>query len=187
MIVQEIPKVLIYEEVASKPIYYRGYQQVLQGLQKPEEIMGSSKIQSLIISRIMRFFFQAVPQDQYEIFTNEFGLHLKKGYNRACDIAIYEKTTLEKVEFDDKYMHLPPKIVLEVDTKADTEDYTTAMDYYYQKTQELLDFGVEKVIWLITESRKTNVATPHIDWVIKDWNQEIELWEGLSLNLERLV
>lgn len=41
----EIPKSLIYEEYDGKPMYYRGYKEVMNGLKTHEEIMGESDTQ----------------------------------------------------------------------------------------------------------------------------------------------
>jgi hypothetical protein len=51
--VQSIPKSLIYEMVDGKPIYYRGYQEYLSGEKQLEELIGSSHIQSFIVTRLV--------------------------------------------------------------------------------------------------------------------------------------
>jgi len=51
--VRSIPKSLFYEMVDGKPIYYRGYQDYLSGKKQLEELMGSSFIQSMIVTRIV--------------------------------------------------------------------------------------------------------------------------------------
>jgi Uma2 family endonuclease len=84
-------------------------------------------------------------------------------------------------------MPIPPRIVIEVDTKASFEDFTTPMDYFNQKTDDLLNFGVEKVIWIFTASRKVMEARKGENWIISGWQQEIPLLENISLNLEKLI
>lgn len=51
--IQKIPDSLIYEMVNGSPIYYKGYRDYLNGDKQIEELMGSSILQSLIISRLV--------------------------------------------------------------------------------------------------------------------------------------
>ncbi len=40
----KIPDKLIYETIDGKPVYYKGYQDVIKLIKQFEEIMGSSKL-----------------------------------------------------------------------------------------------------------------------------------------------
>lgn len=185
---REVPEALIYEMDNGVPIYYRGYKEVLAGTKQPEEIMGSSKIQSYVISMLMKFLYRNLPDEEYVILGNELGLLFGKKSWAACDLAIYQQETLSKTEMDDKYVSIPPKIVIEVDTKADLSKFDSDLNYYIQKTNKLFDFGVEKIIWIYTrEPRKIMVAAPNADWRITDWTSEIELLPGVSFRLSDLV
>lgn len=42
---EAIPDYLVYEVLDGQPLYYKGYQEVLAGRQKLEDIMGSSVLQ----------------------------------------------------------------------------------------------------------------------------------------------
>ncbi|NJL59694.1 MAG: Uma2 family endonuclease [Desulfobacteraceae bacterium] len=154
---KKIPECLIYEMADDLPIYYRGYEEVIKGRKQTEEIMGSSFIQSLIISRLFRFLIGELPE-MYEILTNEIGLWFSKNSWRAADIAIYPKEKLKGIPLHNKYLDIPPKVVIEVDTKADLDKFTASADYYHKKTDALLMFGVEKIIWIFTDSRKVMIA-----------------------------
>ena len=59
--------------------------------------------------------------------------------------------------------------------------------YYQQKTNQLLNFGVEKVIWILTKSEKVWVAEPDKDWLIKNWTQPIDILPGCSVTISDLV
>ncbi|MBC8112474.1 MAG: hypothetical protein H7Y04_15595 [Verrucomicrobia bacterium] len=111
---------------------------------------------------------------------------MAKGETNACNIAIYEKIQLKNQVFNDKYTSVPPKIVIEIDTKADLEG-TDPENYYFQKTQQLLDFGVEKVIWISTKPRKIMTATQNEPWVTTNWIAAIEIMHGISFNLLEIV
>jgi Uma2 family endonuclease len=181
-----VPKVLIYEEDEGKPIYYKGYKKVLTGQLTLEDIMGASYLQSLLITEIVGFLFSQLDRKKYQALASELGIHLDKGSNRACDIAIYEKTALQTVEDEEKYLDIPPKIAFEIDLKADLENILPE-NYYQKKTQQLLDFGVEKLIWVSTNPRKVMVATPDAPWIILNWTDTFEIMEDLPLNLAQLM
>ena len=58
------PKSLVYEMVSGKPIYYQGYKGYLDGKKQMDEIIGSSKLQALIVAELiylLRSFFGETP------------------------------------------------------------------------------------------------------------------------------
>lgn len=184
---KQVPDELIYETMADgTPIYYRGYEQYLKGTKTAEALMGSSYLQGYIISIILQQLYKSVPDD-YRIMTNELGLQYSKNGWRASDIVIYEKEKLKSVPLNNKYMPIPPEIVLEVDTKASFDQFNTPMDYFNQKTDDLLNFGVKKVIWIFTNTKKVMIAEKNMNWIITDWNQEILLLNNVRLNIEHLI
>ena len=48
----------------------------------------------------------------------------------------------------------------------------------------MLNFGVERVIWILTNSKKVLVATPNNDWLTMDWDKDIEILEGIVFNIQ---
>lgn len=72
--------------------------------------------------------------------------------------------------------------MIEVDISADSVD-VDADGYIFQKTQKLLNFGVEKVIWITTVAKKVTVATPQGDWQVKDWHKDIDVLDGIQFNI----
>ncbi len=161
--VQKIPENLIYEMVNGIPVYYEGYQEYLSGNKKLEELMGSSLLQSLIISRLM-YLLQRAFGDRYEILSNEIGIQFGKNSWRAADIAIIKTSILENIKSKEKYLTIPPEIVIEIDTKAELKEIKNPLSYYHEKTDELLNFGVKKVIWIFTETEKVMVAQKNKKW-----------------------
>lgn len=178
----DVPEHLMYERIDGQPIHYRGYQEVLSGTKTFSEIMGSSGIQSLIIAYLQRLLFTKLDEGKYTIFSSESGLHLDKRNNLAGDILIFDNASLPIEAVDEHYVTVPPKVVIEVDITADPLDIE-ADTYLFTKTQKLLDFGVEKVIWITTKTKKVTVATPHTDWQVKDWHKEVEILEGITFNV----
>lgn len=39
------------------------------------------------------------------------------------------------------------------------------------------------MIWIFTATRKVLVATPGRDWTLGDWDQEIEILDGVTFNV----
>ena len=183
---KNIPQSLIYEMFEGKPIYYKGYQSYLNGQKNITDVVGSSYLQSLIITKLVYLLISKIGK-KYTILTNELGLQFKDKGWRAADIAIIEKERLKDIQATDKYLSIPPKIVIEIDTKAAIEEAQTALSYFHKKTDQLLDFGVEKVLWIFTDSQKMMVAEKDQNWQIIDWNQQVEIVEGLAVNVGELL
>ena len=179
---KNIPESLIYEMIDGKTLYRKGYKQVLAGKKTLEEIMGNSSLQSLIAFHIAKVLFQFVDEDIYFVLINESGVHLDHKNNLANDLAIYDKEVLKPSMISTKYTDVPPKIAIEIDLKAEYEDLTE-LGYIYKKTQKLLNFGVEKVIWIITSVGKVTVSTQEKNWETMDWNKDVEIMDGHSFNV----
>jgi hypothetical protein len=179
-----IPDIFIYEMWDGKPVYYRGYKDCLDNPKQFEKCMGSSIYQSLVVTTLLRYLFQHLPP-QYEVLTNELGVLLKKRSWRSADIAICEKAQIEAISASEQtqYLHFAPNVVIEIDTKADVTDFDSIMDYYIQKTDALLDFGVERVVWIFTSTKKIMTATKGNPWLMVDWDVSVEILDGVSVSL----
>lgn len=154
---RKIPDSLIYEEINGVPYYYRGYRAVLSRQKTKEEVIGASALQSAVVSLLVHILYKYLPFDDYLIATNEPGLHLEKGSNLSNDIVVFAQASLP-MPLDEKYFSVPPKVVIEVDVKIDLPANVSETEYVYDKTQKMLDFGVVKVIWILTKTRRTLIA-----------------------------
>ncbi|GAB2602655.1 Uma2 family endonuclease [Spirosoma areae] len=180
-----IPSALVYEVLNGRPLYYRGYREVMAKNLNPENIMGSSSLQAILVSLIHSFIMVNRDRKKYLPVTNEAGVHLDLKDNLSCDVAIFEKGTFA---ITTKYFNTPPKIVIEVDVKIDLTDFDgQEYDYVAEKTQRLFDFGVERVFWVLSKSRRVFVAIPNQDWIFTDWSNDIPVMEGCVLNVKRLL
>ena len=188
--VAEIPRILIYEEFDGHPIYRKGYKDYLLGLKKPEEIMGTSALQYFITSTIIKYLNRNLPES-YLAGSSELGLHLGKNVNLATDIAIYREGQLQIDMNSIKYVNVPPNMVIEVDIRADESNYfRSEEDYFHKKTERLLQWGVERVIWVFSSSRRVLVADNLQKWETISWDlpfaviddYEINLWDLLIKN-----
>ena len=179
-------KSLVYEMWDGKPVYYAGYEDVLKGTKTVEQVMSSSLRQGILVAKLVGYLMNLIDLEEYVIATNEVGVQFEKGSWRACDIAIFSLALLVEQD-EDKYAWVPPKVAIEIDAKADMSQFDSAFDYYEKKTTKLLDFGVEKVIWLFTKSRKVWIAESGKDWIIRDWNQVVEVMTGCQFIPEDLI
>ena len=51
----------------------------------------------------------------------------------------------------------------------------------------MLNFGVKKVIWIFTQSKKVMIAVKDKEWITVDWSEPISMIEDIVINLEELV
>lgn len=171
----EVPAYLVYEMLDGMPVYYRGYKNVLNGKQTFEEIMGYGDIQIFLINQLKDYFQPIFGQD-FWVWSGEAGLHVKHGTNPSLDFVLLPKSAFSLKNAKNKYIDTPPTVVIEVDTKADFEALPLSPgSYYIKKTELLLDFGVEEVIWIFTQVEKVMVARPKQPWLTVDWKDEIEV------------
>ena len=180
----DIPEHLVYEEWDGVPILYKGIQAyALQNYNLNQLEMGSSIFQSLIIEFILGKLYDAINRKVYAIVTNEPGLHLGYRNNISNDIAIIERNRIQHKR-SVKYATVPPKVAIEVDVRADYEqEFESFNDYISQKTQKLLDFGVEKVIWILSsELQEVRVSTSS-QTTVHAWTDTIEILDSITFCL----
>ena len=184
---KKIPRALIYEMRNGKPIYYRDYKKVLSGEKSLEEVMGSSVLQAKIIMIILKILLEKIDSKKFEILASEIGYQWMPRTWRNLDIAIFDREKILKEGIDNHYAKTPPEVVIEVDTKADLTKYGDILNYMKEKTQDLLDSGVKKVIWYTTMDKKVMIAEPNKPWLIDNWNCNVEIIDGIIINLGKLL
>ncbi|WP_138479998.1 Uma2 family endonuclease [Dyadobacter bucti] len=179
---KKIPSVLIHEIIDGKPYYLKGYREVLAKTKKIEDIMGSSSLQAFLITYLTIWIGKQLDEDKYFILTNEAGLHLDKGNNLAGDLLIFDNKKLTIDKIDRNYANVPPKIAVEIDINVALEGYEEH-SYMVLKIKKLLDFGVEKVIWFSTASKKVMIATADEEWQTQNWDKDVEILDGIVCNV----
>lgn len=183
---RKIPDYLVYEVLNGKKLYRKGYKNVLNQTKTLEEIMGSSSLQGIIISLMLRYLYKNLDDSEFEVITNEIGLHVSKGDNLSSDIIIYDAKEAREYRIDEHYFNVAPKLVIEVDVKIQTDDHKM-MEYVYEKTNLLFLFGVEKVIWIFSNEKKIFLAEPNQDWIIRDWHKDFEIMPNHTINLLKMI
>lgn len=178
----KVPEYLIKEVLDGLPVYYKGYQAVLRKEKSLEEIMGASGLQLFIIRYLFRLLDCTLDENLYYVFTGEGGLHIGKGNSVAGDILVYEKQKLTPDFIDEHYLQIPPLVNIEIDVEIDNANFT---DYEYidRKTKNLLAFGVQKVVWILTKTKQVIVAEPDQNWLVIDWHKDIEIFHGITFNI----
>jgi len=180
-----VPDFLIRETIDGIPFYFRGYKEVLSKKKVLDDIMADSGLQLFIKSYLHNLLIRGLDSEIFYVFMGEVGAHLEHKSNLGLDVAVYETAQLPGEKFNFKYLDVAPKFVIEVDMKVSLDD--TGLDTFAQfldlKTQKLFEFGVERLIWVLTPSKKVVIATPGEDWLLVDWNKDIELWLGVKANI----
>lgn len=179
---RKIPDYLVYEVMDGKPIYYRGYQSVLNKTKTLEQIMGCSSLQAELVTYLLRIILRTFDEKKYRVYTNEIGNHIDRNNNLSNDIAIFDKAVLTPDKINRKYPDVPPRIVIEIDTEADVSELT-GFGYIYKKSKKLLDFGVERIIWIMINTKTVTVMEPGKDWQVREWDTDIELMDGHTFNI----
>ena len=178
---RNVPDALIYEIMDGKPVYRKGYREVVSGRKTLEESTGANTYQSVIVAYCMKIIWSFLDDDRYFVLTGESGVHIDHRNNIVNDVAIYDQMILTPAKISKKYADVPPLLAIEVDSKADISEMTEA-GYLYKKTRKLFDFGVQRVLWILTDAQVIIVATPdRIETV--DWNKDVELMDSHTTNI----
>lgn len=180
---RKIPSGLIHEVLNGKNLYYRNYKKVISGEETLEGVMGSSSLQSALVYVLGLFLGLKINRKQYRIVTSEAGVKLDKT-RLSIDLAIYDKN----IPLDTKYFQKAPKIAIEVDVKIELKnDYLDEIEYVLEKSDKLIEYNTEKVIWILTKNQKIVVTQAGEIGKIYKWNQEVEILDGVMLNLAQLL
>lgn len=180
--VKQIPDYLIKEEIAGIPFYYKGYKEVLAGKKTLEEVMGSSGLQSVLVTFLLKALIINLSEKHYWVLTNELGSHQGHKKNPSHDIAVFDKSVLTPDKITPKYTDVPAELVIEVDVDVEL-DQIKETEFIALKTRECFRFGVKRFIWVLSPARQVIVAEPNADWRIIDWDKEVELIGNVRVNI----
>ncbi len=179
---EKLLKLLTYEVVDGKPIYYRGYRDVLEGKKQPEEVMGASFLHGRLVILLGAFLREKL-KGKYVVSGGELGYLIEGGW-RNLDIAVFRYEDVKDKLESENYIDVSPVLVVEINVRAEVE---SEMEYVLKKSEDLLNSGVERVVWIFTRPRKVMVFERGKGGAILDWEDEIPLVEGLRLRLPDLL
>ncbi|MBX2927267.1 MAG: hypothetical protein KF852_05475 [Saprospiraceae bacterium] len=179
---KKVPEYLVKEEFDGVKLYYKGYKEVMKGNKKLEDIMPSSGLHSFILTFMFKILIKHLDEDIYELLGGEVGNLTPQKKRAGLDLAIFEKKILTPEQINRHYTKVPPKIVIEIDVDVESEDLT--QDEIIQfRTRKLLESGVEKIIWIFSLSQMVMVAEAGKDWILFDWDREVEILDGIVFNV----
>ena len=179
---EKLLKLLTYEVVDGRPIYYRGYKDVLEGKKQPEEVMGASFLHGRLVILLGAFLRERL-KGRYVVSGGELGYLIKGGW-RNLDVAVFRYEDVKDKLESENYIDVPPVLVVEINVRAEVE---SEMEYVLKKSGDLLKSGVERVVWIFTGPRKVMVFERGKGGLILDWEDEIPLVEGLKLKLTEFL
>lgn len=186
---EAVPDYLVKEEIEGIKFYYKGYKQVLNKTKKPEDIMGCSSLQSFIIEYLLDILYDKKVKGKYRRFTNESGNHFAHRSNMQFDIALYDKSVLTGDRITRQYVQgFPPTLVIEIDLDVELEGtgLKTSEDFLKFRTKNLLKYGVQRVLWILTKPKKVLIAEGET-WLFEDWNNDIEVLDGVTFNIAKYL
>ncbi len=105
--------------------------------------------------------------------------------------VIFREGQLQVGFHSTKYADVPPSVVIEVDIKIDESEYfQNEEEYFHKKTERLLQWGVQRVIWVFSASRRVLVADNLQKWEFNSWDlpftiideHEVNLWDLMLKN-----
>lgn len=180
---QEVPKAFIIEVLDGVPLYYRGYKSIIDTPSKVEEIMGAGGIHSILLDFFYSLLVQYLDNKKYWRYSGEAGLKIEKNNIFNLDLAVYLKEKMPSRAITKHVASVPPELVIEIDTSIEY-DGITHDEYVFKKTQQLLQFGTRKVVWVFSATNRVMIAEPDAPWLVHPWSATLPLMDGISFNIE---
>lgn len=83
------------------------------------------------------------------------------------------------------YVDVPPELIIEVDVKVELEGtgIETDAEFIELKTRKVFEFGVKKLIWILSLSKKVIIAQNGKPQEIYGWDKDLELFDGILFNI----
>lgn len=182
---KRIPTHLVREAFGGISFYYPDYRAVMNQTKTLEDIMADSTLQWILKEQIGDRLKANLDMKRYRVGRGEVGIHLGPNENMGLDIAVFERAMLSSDQIGGKYANVAPRLVIEIDINIETAPHSNNLfeDYAMLKIKRLLEFGVQKVIWIFTKSRMVFIAEPEAKWFFDSWEHEIELMDGIRFNV----
>lgn len=184
-----IPAYLVREVIDGIPFYYRGYRQAMNKTKTLEELMSDSGLQFFIKDYLSDFLKARLNLKKYRVGAGELGFHPNYKNNMGLDVVVFDRKVLTPDKITAKFVEVPPLLVIEVDVNVELpeRDSDLFQEYVVRKIRRLFASGTEKVIWIFTKSQQVFSATATAPWQVYDWDQDVELLEGVQVNLAKYI
>ena len=180
------------KSIGGRKYYRRGYREVLLGLKNEDEIKENSFLKGVLVSLILFHAKAIFPRKAYWTLVNETGQYFGGNEIFVNDLAFIEKSRIPDPTSTGNN-DAPPRFIVEVDLKVDPTDYGNALStgselaYMVEKSRKLIDFGVEGVAWVLTESRKILLMRPNRRLEVFEWTEEVPIFGEYSFCLQTIM
>ncbi len=180
-----IPAYLVREVIDGIPFYYRGYRQAMNKTKTLEELRGDGGLQFFLKLFLYDLLKARLNQIKFRCGSGELGFHPNYKNNMGLDVVVFDRKVLTPDKITAKFVEVPPRLVVEVDVNVELPDRDSDLfqEYVVRKIRRLFASGTEKVVWVFTKSQQVFSATADAPWQVYDWDQDVELMEGVSVNL----
>jgi Uma2 family endonuclease len=166
----------VYERVKGKPIYFKDYKEF--GFKDVPRL--DSTAQAFLKNKLVNVMGNELLSFGYEILLGSPVLQITPDNKRIVDLAAFESGALT---LNDQFATLPPLFTVEIDFHT----HVPTMEYIFEKIADYHNFGVQKVFWVFTKNKKVMVAPSGQPWLTLDWSADVEVVEGLVINLADIV
>lgn len=186
---RKIPEHLIREVIDGNAFYYPDFRAILNKSKTLEEVMADSSLQWILKEGIGDKVKAQLDKKRYRFGRGEVGVHLGPNSNLGLDMAIFDSDQLPKAEISGNYVEIAPIAVIEIDVQVETLDRNVNVfeDYVLPKIQKLMDFGTQRLVWIFSRSQKVLIAEAGKNWYFAEWDQDIEIMEGVMFNVVAIL
>jgi hypothetical protein len=186
---RSIPAHLVRETIDGIAFYYAGYREVLNKNKSLDAVRSDSGLQFFLKDYIADLLKAGLERKKYRMAGGELGFHADYRNNMGLDVVVFDRQVLTPDKITPKFVNVPAQLVIEVDVNVEVHDRSTDLfeEYVVRKVRSLFAFGTEKAVWVFTKSRMVISATPAAPWTFTDWNQDVELLDGVTMNIGAYV
>jgi len=186
---RNIPNYLVRELIDGIPFYYRGYRDVLNKTKTLEDLMSDSGLQAILKDFIGDLLKANLDRKNWKVIPGEVGNHLSHRHNFGLDVTVFDKKVLTPDKITTKFIEVHATLVVEIDVNVELPDPKSDLfqEYVVRKILSLFSFGTQKVIWIFTKSKMVISATPTVPWQFYNWQDDVELMDGVLLNVGRYL
>ena len=185
----EIPAALVRETIDGIPFYYAGYRSVLDKKVDLEGITADGGFRLFLKDFFFKLLISRLDSSRFAIFMGNIGCHFDDRTDLSLGVAVYDKKILTPDKITAKYIGVTPKIVIEIDVNVEMAERNENIfeEFVLRKVKKLFEFGAEKIVWVFSKSKTVIVARPGGTWDVVDWDQDVELADGIIFNIAKYL
>ncbi|HRI61618.1 MAG TPA: hypothetical protein PK228_17890 [Saprospiraceae bacterium] len=186
---RRVPDFLVRESFSGMRYFYPEFRAVWNKTKTLDDVMADSTLQWILKEQIGDLVKALLDASKYRLGRGEVGIHLGPNENMGLDIAIFDRQLLTAEKKGMKYADVPPLAVVEIDVAVELPERNANLfeEYVLTKIQRLLDFGVRRVVWIFSKSKRIFIAEAGRDWYFVSWDKDVELLPGISFNVQKIL